>query len=149
MKNRGALTAFALLALFIVACGDKTEAGRGGGAARPEAATAGGARIRVDIFYLPHPPAVAILKKVEAVLKKYPSVSINEYDFTDPGNAERLEAHGLKEHTPIAFFINDKIDFTIDGRRIEFKNFPKGDAFVPQLEGSWTYDDIGKAMAAE
>lgn len=102
----------------------------------------------VDIFYLPHPPAEAIVKKVDAILQKFPSIKVNKYNFSDPKNARRIEAHNLREHTPVAIFINDKNRFTIEGRTVEFKNFPRGDAFVPTLEGSWTYGDFEKVLTS-
>jgi hypothetical protein len=37
----------------------------------------------------------------------------------------------------------------IEGRQVEFKNFPKGDAFIPTLEGSWTFDDLEKVLGTE
>jgi len=105
-------------------------------------------QMRVDIFYLPHPPAEAIVTKVDAILQKFPMVKVNKYNFLDPKNTQRLKAHNLKEHTPVAIFINDKNSFTIDGRTIEFRNFPKGDAFVPTLEGSWTYKDLEEVITS-
>jgi hypothetical protein len=138
-----------IMALAFMSCERKADAIQDNKGGSIESYTGTEKSIRVDIFYLPHPPAMAIVKKVEAILKKHPSVKLSEYDFLDPKNAERIKAHGFTEHSPVIILIDDKTSFTIDGKQIEFKNFPKGDAFVPSLEGSWTYEDIEKAIASE
>ncbi len=101
----------------------------------------------VEIFYLPHPPAEAIVKKVEDILKKYPEYKIKKYNFYDANNKVKIESYKLLDHIPVAIFINGTDSFTIDGQKITLKNFPKGDAFVPTLEGSWSYEDLEKILA--
>jgi hypothetical protein len=149
MKRNYHIIFLCMLFFALAACSNKTSASQVDQSSNTKAASASGKQVRIDIFYLPHPPAIAILRKVEAVLHNYPTAKINEYDFLDPKNADKIKAHGLTEHSPIVILLNDKNAFSIDGRQVEFKNFPKGDAFVPSLEGSWTYDDIDKAIASE
>jgi hypothetical protein len=150
MLNKTIVMLFIALtaAWALASCGRNTGAAANVSAARGEH-PAGGGSIRVDVYFLPHPPAQAIVRNVEAVLAKFASVTLREYDFLDPRNADRIKAYGLTGHMPVAIFINDEIDFTIDGRNVAFKNFPKGDAFVPTLEGSWTYADLEKVISSE
>jgi hypothetical protein len=138
-----------VLAVFIISCGCTAASGSSGKTDLTKTTAKNVTQVRVDIYYLPHPPAMKIMKKAEAVLGKFPAVKISEYDFTDPKNAKRIEAHGLTGHSPIVILINDKSTFTIEGKPVEFKNFPKGDAFIPSLEGSWTFDDLEKALESE
>lgn len=101
----------------------------------------------VEIFYLPHPPAEAIVNKVEAVLVQYPEFKVIKYDFTDKVSEQKMQAYGVTDHTPIAIFINGTNTFNIEDRIISLVNFPRGDAFVPTLEGAWNYEDLTKILS--
>ncbi|MBN1957538.1 MAG: hypothetical protein JW773_04980 [Desulfuromonadales bacterium] len=96
----------------------------------------------VEIFYLPHRPAEAVVKDVERIVAKFPGVATKKFSFEDAANRNLLKKYGLTTHMPIAVFIDGKNEFTIEGRSFQLKNFPKGNAFVPMFEGSWTYQDI-------
>lgn len=107
------------------------------------AVTAGQAATNtVEIFYLPHRPAMAVVRDVEDVLKKYSNIKVKKYSFEDPAAGELLEKYHIKNHMPVAIFINGKHEFSIGSRKIVFENFPKGNAFVPSFEGNWSYDDL-------
>ena len=106
------------------------------------AATVMAAGKKVEIFYLPHRPAMEVVRDVEDVLKKYNNITIKKYNFEDPANSEMLEKYNLKKHMPIAIFINGKHEFSIGTRKVVFENFPKGNAFVPFFEGNWSYRDL-------
>ena len=96
----------------------------------------------VEIFYLPHPPAVAIVKKVEPIIAEFPKFQVKEFSFDDPGAKSVIEKYNLTEHMPIVIFIGGKDTFTVGDKSIELKNFPKGDAFAPSFEGGWSYEDL-------
>ena len=100
------------------------------------------AGINLEIFYLPHRPAMVVVDKVEQVAKEFADVTIHKYSFDDPKNHTLLEKYKLTGHIPVAIFINGENNFTVKGRVIHFRNFPKGDAFVPTLAGEWDYDDL-------
>lgn len=101
----------------------------------------------VEVFYLPHPPVDPIREKIESILLKFPEYKLKEYDFYDKNNKQKIENYNLMGHIPVAIFIGGTNTFLINGQEITFKNFPKGDAFVPTLEGSWNYDDLEKVLA--
>jgi len=101
----------------------------------------------VEIFYLPHAPAKAIVDKVDKILQKFSEYKVEKYDFYNESNKQKITDYNLLGHIPVAIFIGGVNSFTIDGQKITFKNFPKGDAFVPTLEGSWSYDDLEKVLA--
>ncbi len=96
----------------------------------------------VEIFYLSHPPAVAIVKKVEPIIAEFPKFQVKEFSFDDPGAKPLIEKYNLIEHMPIVIFIGGKDTFKVGDKSIELKNFPKGDAFAPSFEGGWSYEDL-------
>jgi hypothetical protein len=102
----------------------------------------------VEIFYLPHPPAEAVVKDVEAVLKKHDHFKVAKYSFDDPESKRILAKYDLREHMPVVIFINGKNEFTLGKRKVVFKNFPKGNAFVPLFEGNWSYRDLDGVLSA-
>ncbi len=103
----------------------------------------------VEIFYLSHPPAMAVVNDVEALLKKYSSVKVEKYNFEDPATRKLLEKYHIKNHMPVAVFINGKDEFVIGKRKVLFENFPKGNAFVPMFEGNWSYQDIETVLKTQ
>ncbi len=100
------------------------------------------AAVLVEIFYLPHRPAEAVVKDVEGIVAQFNGITLSKYNFEDPNSRKLLEKYGLKEHMPVAIFINGKNEFLVDGKSISLRNFPKGNTFVPMFEGSWTYGDV-------
>jgi hypothetical protein len=102
----------------------------------------------VEIFYLPHPPAEAVVKDVEAVLKKYSQFKVDKYSFEDPKGREPVLKYKLREHMPVVIFINGKNEFILGNKKVIFKNFPKGNAFVPMFEGNWSYQDLDSILSS-
>jgi len=100
----------------------------------------------VEVFYLPHPPVDPIRKKIENILQKFPNYTLKEYNFEEDSNKQKIASYNLIGHIPVAIFIGGVKAFTIDGQKITFQNFPKGDTFVPTLEGSWNYNDLEKVL---
>ena len=101
----------------------------------------------IEIFFLPHPPAKAIVQKVEPIIAKFPGYTVKKYDFEDPANKQKIANYNLMNHTPITIFIGGKNSFTVEGKTVTLINFPKGDAFIPSLEGQWSYEDLEKILA--
>jgi len=108
--------------------------------------TAAAKKNLVEIFYLPHPPAQAIVQKVEAILKNHPKYTGRKYNFFDAANKQKIADYKISEHSPIIIFIAGQSVFTIGNRTVNLKNFPKGDAFVPTFEGDWNYDDLEQLL---
>jgi len=105
--------------------------------------------VLMEVFYLPHRPAEAVVTDIERLVEKFPGVEMKKYSFEDPANGKLLKKYGLTEHMPVAVFIDGKNEFTISGRSFQLKNFPKGNTFVPMFEGSWTYQDIETILNTE
>jgi hypothetical protein len=102
----------------------------------------------VEVFYLPHPPAEAVVKDVEAVLKKHDQFKVTKYNFEDPQSKKLLVKYNLRQHMPVVIFIDGQNEFTLGKRKVIFKNFPKGNAFVPMFEGNWSYRDLDGVLSA-
>ena len=100
------------------------------------------AAIEMEIFYLPHRPAMNVVDKVEKVAGEFSNVTIRKYDFEDPDSRRLVEKYQLTGHMPVAVFINGKNRFTVKGHEMTLQNFPKGDSFVPMFSGEWDYSDL-------
>lgn len=100
----------------------------------------------VEIFYLPHRPAEAVVSDVKAVLESHQEFEVRTYSFEDPGSRKLLKRYGLTGHMPVAIFINGKNEFPVAGRSITLRNFPRGNAFVPTFEGEWSYQDLEQIL---
>lgn len=98
--------------------------------------------IDIEIFYLPHRPALNVVDQVEKVAGEFANITIRKYDFEDPDSRRLVEKYQLTQHTPVAVFINGKNRFTVNGHELTLQNFPKGDRFVPMFSGEWDYSDL-------
>ncbi len=102
----------------------------------------------VEIFYLPHPPAEAVVKDVEKILKKYSGFKVVKYNFEDPNSRSQMKKYNIINHTPISIFINGKNEFMIGSRKVVFENFQKGNNFAPMFKGDWSYQDLENVLQA-
>lgn len=107
-----------------------------------QTAPARAADIEMEIFYLPHRPALNVVDKVVELAAEFANVTIRKYNFDDPSSKRLVEKYGLTEHMPVAIFINGKDRFSVNGHELRLRNFPKGDSFVPTLSGEWDYPDL-------
>ena len=107
-----------------------------------------GSETTVEIFYLAHRPALAVVSKIDKILAQFPKITIKIYDFEARSTRELLQQYKLKGHMPVAVFINGKNKFTVNGKTISLRNFPKGDAFVPTFAGEWDYVDLQKILTS-
>jgi len=96
----------------------------------------------VDIFFLPHRPAQAVVSEAGKVAAEFHNIVIKKHSFEDPGTDKLLKKYNLTGHMPVAIFINGQNSFTVNGKKISLRNFPKGDAFVPMYSGEWNYADL-------
>ncbi|MGD9809327.1 MAG: hypothetical protein AB7E76_03285 [Deferribacterales bacterium] len=104
--------------------------------------TAFAAPVNIEIFFLPHRPAVAVVEKIEQALTGLDYITIKKYSFDDKAAKKLIDKYNLHDHMPVAVFINGSDTHKANGKDITFRNFPKGDAFVPSFEGVWSYSDI-------
>lgn len=107
-----------------------------------QAAPARAGDIELEIFYLPHRPAIVVVDKVAQVAAEFKEVVLKKYSFEDRAAAKLLQKYQMTDHMPVAIFINGRDSFTVNGRPMRLINFPKGDAFVPMFAGEWDYPDL-------
>lgn len=96
----------------------------------------------IEILFLPHPPAMAVVSKVEKVAAEFNNIVIKKYNFEDPATKKIMKKYNLTGHMPIAVFINGQNTFTVKGEKISLRNFTRGNSFVPMFAGEWDYDDL-------
>jgi len=107
-------------------------------------------RVVVEIVFLPHAPAQAVVEKIEQVLAKKDGVEKRKFSFDEPGGQELAKKYGLESHMPVAIIINGKNSFRIKNRNVVFRNFPLGNDFVPSgMGGNWNYDDLSIVIDQE
>lgn len=96
----------------------------------------------IEVFFLPHRPALAVVSEIEKVAAEFNNMAIKKYSFKDPDVGKLLEKYHLTGHMPVAIFINGRNSFTVNGQKLSLRNFPKGNAFVPMFAGEWDYSDL-------
>jgi hypothetical protein len=101
----------------------------------------------VEIVFLNHPPVRPVLTQVDDLLATYGQrVSVTRYDFDSPEGETFAQIKGLTEHTPLAIFINGSMQFTVDGRAVNFYSFPQGQGTGMVPEGGWTLEDLQQVL---
>lgn len=103
--------------------------------------------VELEIIYLPHRPAMVVVDKVEQIAAGYKDVVVKKYSFESSDTEKILKKYKITDHMPVAIFINGQDSFTVDGRTLRLRNFPKGDAFVPMFAGEWDYGDLQAILA--
>jgi hypothetical protein len=104
---------------------------------------------KVEIFYLNHRPAINVLNKVEQLLQRHSITNVSKYDFDSEESHSKMEKYNLRDHTPVAIFINGKNSFVVNSKTVVLRNFPKSDAFVPMFKGDWDYPQLEAILEQE
>ncbi|MFZ5766792.1 MAG: hypothetical protein ACOY4H_14535 [Thermodesulfobacteriota bacterium] len=112
-----------------------------------QAGPARAGNIEIEIFYLPHRPAMVVVGKVEQVVAEFKNVTVKKYSFEERDTEKMLKKYKITDHMPVAVFINGRDSFTVNGHPLRLRNFPKGDAFVPMFAGEWDYTDLRVILA--
>jgi hypothetical protein len=102
--------------------------------------------VQVEVLYMNHGPLQPTLQKLDKLLSGYGSkISVIRYDFESPEGEQFMTRKGIKEHMPLAIWIDGRNTVPIDTRKITFAGFPTGSgpAF---FQGKWTLDDLKKCL---
>lgn len=106
--------------------------------------------VQVEIISLDHAPIrPAVQEAIDVVAAFGDKVAVQRYDFDTPDGAAFAEAHDLTEHTPVAIFVNGKMEFEVNGRSVTFSSFPQGTGTGMVTEGEWTMDDLRTVLDQE
>jgi hypothetical protein len=99
--------------------------------------------VQVEIISLDHSPIRPAVQEVKDVAAEYgDKVTVQSYNFDTPEGAAFAQEHDLTEHTPIAIFVNGKMEFELDGRPVKFHSFPQNGGTDMVAEGQWTMADL-------
>ena len=106
--------------------------------------------VQVEIISLDHSPIRPAVQEVKDVAAEYgDKVAVQSYNFDTPEGAAFAEERGLAGHTPIAIFVNGKMEYEVDGRTVRFFSFPQGGGTGMVAEGVWTMDDLRAVLDQE
>ncbi len=104
--------------------------------------------VEMELFFLPHRPAVKVADEVEKIASGFKEVDVTRYSFDDEASHELVQKYAITGHLPVAIFIDGKNQFMVNGAPMNFQNFPKSEPFIPTFGGEWDYADL-KAILSE
>ena len=144
MQRTKLILIFTLFTLALTACGDASAESAAMPSTHPDAA------VQVEVIALNHAPIRSAVDEVEALSSEYgEKVGFILYDFdTDAGKAF-AEKYDITSHTPIAIYVNGKIEFEIDGVATAFYSFPQDGGTGIVASGTWTMDDLRTVLDQE
>lgn len=103
---------------------------------------------QVEIFHKPLPPSEKTTRLVDAVLKDYgDTVVVRKYNILDPATAPLIEKYGLPEtHFPFALLIDGSFSAELDGKAVDFVEFPLEMKGIGRHEGDWTMAQLRRVL---
>lgn len=103
---------------------------------------------QVEIFYKPFAPSQKTLKMIEQVLENYAdSLVIKKYGILDPASMPVIKKYGLPEtHFPFALILDGSFSAEIDGKKIDFVEFPLEMKGIGRHEGNWSIPHLKQVL---
>ena len=104
----------------------------------------------VEVLAMAHWPVQRALKPVRDLLARYDGrVRVVDMDIESPEGEKRLKSVGLKGHIPIVLLIDGNKSFKrVDGKAVDFVNFPVAAGNPMGLNGTWSVADFEAALRA-
>jgi hypothetical protein len=102
--------------------------------------------IKVDVLYMNHGPLQDTLSKMKTVFSGYgDKVSVSWHDFDSQEGERFMASKGIKQHIPLAIWIDGTSKAMVGAKEMTFAGFPTGSgpAF---FQGKWTLDDLKTAL---
>ena len=108
------------------------------------AQTAG--KTNVEILYMNHGPLMETLTELKKLFSGYgDKIAVTWYDFETKEGEQFMAKKGVRQHVPLAIWMDDQVKFRVDGKDITFAGFPTGSG--PQsFQGKWTTTDLQKVL---
>ncbi|MFH1821995.1 MAG: hypothetical protein ABH852_06120, partial [Methanobacteriota archaeon] len=72
-------------------------------------------------------------------------ISVSWYDFDSKGGEDFMAQKGVKQHVPLAIWIDGNAVVKLGQKQIKFAGFPTG-AGPAFFQGKWTIDDLKAAL---
>jgi hypothetical protein len=102
--------------------------------------------VKVEILYMNHGPLMDTLNKMKALFSGYgDKLTVSWHDFDTPEGEKFMASKGIKQHTPLAIWIDGKSTCTVGAKQITFGGFPTGSG-PASFQGKWTIDDLKAAL---
>ena len=104
----------------------------------------------IEVLAMEHWPVQKALKPVRDLLAKYQGrVRVTDIDIESAEGVKRLKTVGLKGHIPIVLLIDGSKSFKrVDGKTIDFVDFPVAADNPMNLNGAWSVADFEAALRA-
>ena len=101
---------------------------------------------RVEVLYMNHGPLMDTLDRIKAVFSAYGDrIRVSWYDFDSQEGEAFMAKKGIRQHIPLVIWLDDQVQFQIDGKEIIFAGFPTGSG--PRFfQGKWTLTDLQKVL---
>ncbi len=102
--------------------------------------------VKIEVLYMNHGPLEDSIDGIKKVFSKYKDkVSVSWYDFDTKEGEAFMAQKGVKQHIPLAIWMDNQVKFKVDGKDIVFAGFPTGSgpAF---FQGKWTLADLQKVL---
>ena len=101
---------------------------------------------KVEVLYMNHGPLMSTVKQIKDVLSRYgDKLSVSWHDFDTSEGEQFMAKKGLKQHVPLAIWIDDNPSVKVGEKEIKFVGFPTGSG-PASFQGKWTMDDLRTAL---
>jgi hypothetical protein len=102
--------------------------------------------VKVDVLFMNHGPLMDSLNKMKAVFSSYGSeVAVSWHDFDTDEGEKFMAKMGIRQHIPLAIWINGTPKVTVGVKQVTFAGFPTGSG-PPSFQGKWTLEDLKAAL---
>jgi hypothetical protein len=102
--------------------------------------------VSVEILYMNHGPLQSTLKGIRELCGGYgKAVAVAWYDFESPEGEKFMARKGVRQHVPLAIWIDGQPAVKASGKEIQFIGFPTGSG-PPSFQGKWTLEDLRAAL---
>ena len=101
---------------------------------------------KIEVLYMNHGPLEETLDKIKGVFSKYgDKLAVSWYDFDTSAGEQFMAKKGVRQHVPLAIWIDDSPVVNVGVKKVQFVGFPTGSgpAF---FQGKWTVDDLKAAL---
>jgi hypothetical protein len=102
--------------------------------------------VKVEVLYMNHGPLLSTLNEIKTLFSKYGGkITVSWHDVETQEGEKFMAQKKIKGHIPLVIWMDNYVNFQIDGKEIIFAGFPtgKGPYF---FQGKWTMEDLRKAL---
>jgi hypothetical protein len=102
--------------------------------------------VTVEVLYMNHGPLRPTIEQIRQVVAGYgEKVAASWYNFESREGETFMASKGIRQHIPLAIWVNGKTAVPVEGKDVQLMGFPSGSGPAP-FQGKWTMDDLRKAL---